>query len=339
MAKYGKRNTRRGRGMKKIEPAVMTLSFGVPSSAAGVTSFIDLSQVASIVNRRFYRQGLNWAVGGFKFLGTIAGVVQVSKLPNTWVMANAWEKGMRAWLKMTNDALEENESTRARFQDFKIYADADHFQLGYGQNLLPTSGFNAPAGTGDFIAGEWEPSSIHVPNSTVGTTNEFAIKAVGENYNGAFLQPVVSLIEGYAASRALPYEVDPNVPLDSDDTDGNNPQNWITAIFNEGTDQSHEVLEDNVFENNKAPYPFEGDGAHIDTMYPNGANQAPYLETHDLEFITSTTIGGTTRLKGGNFPCGLIRIDAQCDVEMLQLQIDLVPGNHRGYLAEPMTEM
>lgn len=74
-------------------------------------------------------------------------------------------------------------------------------------------------------------------------------------------------------------------------------------------------------------------------MYPNGANQSPYLQTHDYEFVTGTTIGGTTRLKGGNFPCGLIRIDAQCDIDLIQLQIDLVPGNHRGYLAEPMTEM
>ena len=199
MAKYGKRNTRKGRGMKKIEPAVMTLTFQVPASAAGSTSFIDLSQVASIVNRRFYRQGLNWAVGGFKFLGTAAGVIQVSKLPNTWVMANAWEKGMRAWLKMTNQALEETESVRARFQDFKIYADGDHWNLGFTQNLLPQGGFNAPAPTGQFVGGEWEASSIHVPNSSVGSTQDFAIKAVGQNYNGLLNQPVVSLIEGYAA--------------------------------------------------------------------------------------------------------------------------------------------
>jgi hypothetical protein len=50
----------------------------------------------------------------------------------------------------------------------------------------------------------------------------------------------------------------------------------------------------------------------------------------------------TQRLKGGNFPCGLIAIewtptgDPQGN---LAIQVDLVPGHHRGYLAEPMTEM
>ena len=57
----------------KIEPAVQTLSFQLTSSPFEVstTDYIDLSQVASLVNRRFYRQGINWAVGGFKFLAAI----------------------------------------------------------------------------------------------------------------------------------------------------------------------------------------------------------------------------------------------------------------------------
>ena len=50
----------------KIEPSAMTLY--VPTSAVGgvnpnVTQYLDLSQVASLVNRRFYRQGINWAIG------------------------------------------------------------------------------------------------------------------------------------------------------------------------------------------------------------------------------------------------------------------------------------
>jgi hypothetical protein len=56
------------RKAKKIQPAVETMIIPTPSVAAGATgSFTcDLSQIASIMNRRFYRQGLNWAVAGFK---------------------------------------------------------------------------------------------------------------------------------------------------------------------------------------------------------------------------------------------------------------------------------
>ena len=63
------------------------------------------------------------------------------------------------------------------------------------------------------------------------------------------------------------------------------------------------------------------------------------MQIHDQEYITSTTVGGTTRIKGGNFPCGLICIATADVAQTLLMQIDLVPGTHRGYLAESMTEM
>ena len=128
----------------KIEPAVMTLY--VPTSSVGgvtssITEYIDLSQVASLVNRRFYRQGLNWAVSGIKVLSQtgFVGSITCAKLPNTWVMANAWEKSFRAWQRMNTEALSEAESVRPRFLDFKVYADSDHHTAGYGGNLLPIS--------------------------------------------------------------------------------------------------------------------------------------------------------------------------------------------------------
>ena len=140
----------------------------------------------------------------------------------------------------------------------------------------------------------------------------------------------------------MPDVLDPNAPGDADSASDNVPQNWMTALFNEGTDQDDQVLEDMITENNIAPYPFENDGVHTDTQYPGGQNNASILQLHDQEYITGTTIGGTTRLKGGNFPCGLVKISivnlgaAAIDAT---LQLDLVPGHHRGYLCEPMTEM
>lgn len=55
--------------MKKIQPSVQTLTFAYSvTDSSSQNEYIDLSQVASLVNRRFYRQGINWAVSGFKFL-------------------------------------------------------------------------------------------------------------------------------------------------------------------------------------------------------------------------------------------------------------------------------
>ena len=327
----------------KIQPSMLTLSFTGPDVAPGaaVYSHIDLSQVASLVNRRFYRQGINWAVAGFKIFTPTgyAGTVAVSKLPNTWTMSNSWEKGFRAWQRMNNKALEEAESVRPKFLDFKVFANSRHHTAGVASNLLPFSS------DGTYAVGEWEMSKFVVPNtaSTTGVASNFEVIATGASYpgGGASTLNAVSLIEGYAASRALPDILDPNTPDDAADADGATPENFLSALFNEGTQQDDQVISDMIAENNIAPYPFENDGVNTDTMYPGGANQLAGLQIHDVETVSPTTIGATTRFKGGNFPCGLIKVSATswAQPSTVTLLIDLIPGEHRGYLCEPMTEM
>lgn len=329
-----------------LEPSVMSLTFNTTPAgpATGlVYDYIDLSQVASLVNRRFYRQGLNWAVAGIKVfsLSGFVGSIRVSKLPNTWVMSNAWEKSMRTWNKMNSEALAESESIRPRFLDFKIYADTLHHTAGIAANLMPASSTNF------FAPGEWESSKVVMPAADPAvpgsTSYSRELVAVGASFPGpgASGLDAVSLIEGYAASRLLPNVLDPNAPADAADAAGVLAENWMAAIFNDGTTQDEIVLDDMISENNIAPYPFENDGVNADTQYPNGANQGSGLQIHDFEFITPTTIGGTSRIKGGNFPCGLIQIETTNSgpLEGLTLIVDLIPGRHRGYLAEAMTEM
>ena len=330
------------RKSSKIEPAVMTLTFATAGTAAS-RSYIDLSQVASLVNRRFYRQGINWAVGGFKVSSLKTGTVNVFKLPNTWVLSNAWEKGFRAWTKMNREALAEAPSVRPKFLDFKIFADQQHHAAGFGANLLPLSGAGIPA-----VAGEWIQSKYVMPDNTQGATggiNNYEVIAVGASFpgGGASGLNAVSLIEGYANSRGLPDILDPNAPGDAADASGTTPENWLTALFNEGQAQDDQVITDMITENNEAPYPFENDGTHTDTMYPGGETQLAGMQWHDFVTIyESNTVNGISnqRLKGGNFPCGLVCIDWTPDeAANLVIQVDLIPGAHRGYLCEPMTEM
>lgn len=349
------RNTRRSNGMKKIQPAVQTCFFNTPSTQTAEgqtgyvkTSYIDLSQCASLLNRRFYRQGISWAVASIKVYSAVDGSVTVSKLPNTWAMSNAWEKGFRVWQRMNQEAMDEADSIKPRFLDYKIYADAGHHQAGVAANLLPKSigdGNTNPADLNEATPGIWDMSKMIIPK-TDGTdgASQREIIAVGASYPGpapASSLNAVSLIEGYAASRALPSVKDPNMPADASSTDVVAAENWMSATFNEGTDQSHEVLEDLVLDNNIAPYPFENDGVHVDTMYPGGANQLDGMELHGFGLITGTTVGSQTSFKGGMFPCGLIRIDHVTGGQAANLAvvIDLIPGPHRGYLCEPMTDM
>ncbi len=315
----------------------MTMAFALPDGAA--TSTIDLSQAASLMNRRFYRQGINWAVAGFKIISPAGatGSLSVAQLPNTWVISNAWEKSFRTWTRMNNEALAESESVRPKFLDYKIFADSTHHAAGSAANLLPVDFAGA-----DYVDGMWEYSKFIIPDTTqVSGVREREVIAVGANYPGVGPSGLdaVSMIDGYAASRALPNIVDPNTPSDALSIDGATPANWLTATFNDGTQQTDAVITDMVTENNQAPYPYEDDGVNPDTMYPGGANQAPTLQYHDSALVSGTTIGGITQLKGGNFPCGLIRVASNIDAPNTLFVVNLIPGNHRGYLCEPMTEM
>ena len=343
------RNTRRSNGMKKIEPAVKTLFFSSPTITSGNTDrfYIDISQCVSLLNRRFYRQGLNWAVSGFKITTTSTdGFVYVNKLPETWVMSNAWEKSFRAWQQMIKNATDSagSESIKGKFLDFKIFANAQHHLDGVGANLLPVS-FDSATGVPGVVtaaAGQWQMSDVTIPKTfpaagQAGETTDFELIAVGPNGPGAGAsgKDAKSIIQGYADSRALPDIEDPNVPAGAS-------QNWMMRLFSEGTQQDEDVT--NMLEGtgDKAPYPFEGDGVNVDTMYPGGETQLAGLQIHDQTPITGTTIGNVTRLSGGMFPCGLIEIYAGINSGAsanFAIQIDLVPGDHRGYLCEPMTEM
>jgi hypothetical protein len=340
-------NNKMTRRSPKMEPVPLTLTFATAQPAVGgsVTAYIDLSQAASLVSRKFLRQGLNWGLAGMKLSALGPGTIHIGKLPNSWVMSNSWHKSFAVWNRMNNDALAESESIRPRFLDFKIYADDEHHAAGFAGNLLPSSF------TGSFATpGEWVSSKIVIPDTTlgaVGGVQERELIATGGNYPG--VSPVtglnaVSLIEGYAASRLLPNVLDPNTPGDAADADGVSPENWMSATFNEGTQQDDDVIDTMITENNIAPYPFENDGVNIDTMYPGGANQLVGLEWHDtcqIYSTSATTNIGQTRAKGGNFPCGLIKIvwtPSESNPNLI-IQLDMIPGTHRGYLAEPMQDM
>lgn len=340
-SKKGNRNSRRSRGLKNIQPAELTFTIAISVPAAStIDATADLSQIASLLNRRAYRQGLNWAVGGFKVYSETTGSITCSKLPNTWVMSNAWTKGFRAWKRMVDEATDESPELKGRFLDFKIYADAIHHQAGFGANAVPIDAYGNAANLG-----EWVASEVRIPNTSLpANSSAFEVLAVGANYPGVSASSgfdAVSLIEGYALSRALPLVTDPNVPALSDDISGATPENWLQATFNDGNTQDTGVV-DSMEHYDQPPYPYENDGTSLQNRYPGGAGQLPALMAHDISNFTNTTISNISYLKGGNFPCGLVRfncINTGDNPDVFLVQIDMVPGDHRGYMAESMLDM
>ena len=338
----------KARRSKKIEPAVMRMTFSIPtdSTGAATTQYLDLSLAASIANRRFYRQGINWAVAGIKLTAKGTGSVRTSKVPTTWSASNAWEKSFRMWQKMNDQVLDDEPSIQGRYHDFKVYADATMVgaavqQAGFtglGPFVLTPVDSAGALTQGDYTGAvspraDWEYSKIQIPNDpTTGLTDEHFMHFVGPEIANVS----VGLIEGYARSRSRPQTSDPNVPLG---------EGWMNELFDLG-ENNEEIRDDLVDDNDRPPYAVK-DSLSTGEFYPGGSQEFPNLQYVEFSEFTATTVSATNHVAGGQFPCGLIRFDIDNDAttgggtgfQNLLIQVDLVPGHHRGYLCEPMTEM
>jgi len=325
---------------RTLQPAVMKLHFAAPVNS---TNFVSISHSVSRLNRRFYRQGLNWAVANVRVTiqpaqaASVGSSCYVNSIPHTWSVANSWQKSFSAWKRQQDEAIAESgsESAVAAFRDFKISADIDHI---VGSDLSPISmGPGVTAGpyppgliVGQSIdpSGEWEASEIVIPNAgpdATGTVNqplEYLLHMVGPD-------TVTSkgLISGYQNSRSYPQSPDPVSPaIGAWD-------NWMGNMFDVGGDQS-DVVVNATDRNDELPYD--------QTEYPGGPVNFTSLETQGY-VLNQSTVGMNTYNTGPfTAPCGIIRFDFhdQAPGELLNniITVELVPGKHRGYLAETMEE-
>ena len=321
---------------KKLEPVPTKLTFSIAPGTN--TSYIDLSQCASLVSRKFLRQGLNWAIGGVRVTlpaastGQAGNAVYISTLQHSWTTTNAWKKAQAHWLKQQNEALSDSgsEDVAARYRDFKIYADQTHVNVGSAANLLPV-GLGPGTTTGPFQSaivttaspdlGEWEYSQIVIPNDGApGVTNEFTLKMHGPSSGNT-----KGIAAGYAFSRAYPTQPDPAAPAAE--------ISWLNTMFDVGNDNS-EVVNNARTQNNDLPYDQD--------KYPGADTNFIQMENQCFAFNTNTIAERRYSFGGFTAPCGLLRIDQMYSDDQsneLILEVMLVPGDHRGYLAEPMQEM
>lgn len=333
--------------MPKLQPAAMQLMFYTGKRSGDSADWIDISQAASIVNRRFYRQGLQWAVSGltvsFDQTGQATGEFRVETLPTTWVMSNAWHKSFAAWKRQQDIALDDSdqESVAAKFRDFKIFMDTAHVEdytdlAGSANlnavNLLPrteVAEFEAGTPSGE-SKGEWQPSVIVLPNqsnptgSEVGTQAESKLlHAVGAVGTGS---PDTSrgIIAGYAFSRSVPQSPDPTVDPRVDDEE----YNWLRNMFDDGN--ADETILANTQRNDELPY--------TQLQYPNTGLNGNGLQVVHKRFIPNSGVTNTLNLGAFVAPCGLIKVTNTTGVTG-NIILHLTPGKHRGYLAEPMQDM
>jgi hypothetical protein len=308
--------------MARAKQAEMLLQFNLPNEQSSV-SFIDLAQCYSLVNRVFCRQGMQIAIAGMSVYGSIGSKVAVARLPEHWPCINAWEKGYHVWRESQKQVLEHEPSIQGRYADFKVYMDEFHSDAGTGQNLIPAGYVTT---SGDPHSYDWNPSEIQIPNDpTHGTTTGYYMHLVGATTSNS-----KGLISGYAASRARPQTVDPNVPYAGS-------EDWMREAFDVGDDLD-EIRLDILYNNNEPPY-MVGEPGGIPTFYPGGTQQGGLVT--EAVLFSRGGLGTQTFAGGFTAPCGLLRVVVNSDEgsSNCTLIVRLMPGDYKGLMARPMVDV
>lgn len=311
----------------------MSLMFEVDLNEAGeLYSTIDLSQCVSMISRKRYRQGLEWAVSGIRINSPQGVQFRVAVLPQTWSCSGAWKTAFRAWRQMRRDA--EGTMTvgnEAQYSDFKVYFDANHSDSGHiatAPNLLPVG--TAPAAPGAVY--DWTYSMYDWPDdSDMAGANRNA-HMLGDDHSNIS----IGMIHNYANLRSRPVDEDPNIPELGHGS-------VFTALFDYGG-EAEDVLQNISLENNEPPY-YNGADPSQEEYYPGGKNYRPSWADWQISAtnVYNSGAGGSSNgfIPGFTAYCGLIRLklEGQPSVQNIQFWVDLLPGSHDGYMARPMQEV
>jgi len=287
--------------------------------------YVDIAQCLSIINRRMYRQGMNYAVGSVEVYCATAGRLEVNIVPRTWVADNATTKAFENWKDQRAEVLKESPSLKAKWSDFKIFLDPAHATAGVAGNLTPVDSEGDP-----YSLGEWNASEFVIPvtggSGGLGLAQEVTMHIVGDHIPaGAFNNAVTSagLIKSYADSRSYVLAPDPVQPP------GYNTNMYIRESSHD--EMAADIIQNVTNHNDNPPY----DNDH----YSGGDTNAPEPEFVDTAIISN--YGDSSAFsKGviGSFiaPLGLLKFQGLSFDEdaVISVVVNLVPGNYKGILAE-----
>lgn len=316
--------------------ATMSIPVGV--------SWLDSAQILSIMNRKLYRQGMQYAIADVEIINgsDTSSSVYVNRMCNNWVTANSWTKGYYHWKAQQDEAMREagNSSTIGTYRDFKIFMNVEHANADSDEVLDNAMGWITPAAA-KLVDSEsqydWEYSQVVVPNDggTAGNSVEYYLHMNGPDAPSTAPNQSKGLIEAYAESRSRPQATDPNV-IDQ-------PSGVEGGLYSEMEDLG-EIQDDVVvnarYTNDQPPYVIGNSSQY--GWYPYGANMGAGTDRSHVQDILTLRSGSSSLAMDntGGFlaPCGLIQFTNFGD-DVLTLRVTWVAGDYQGVAARPMKEM
>ncbi len=321
---------------RKLQPT--ELSIYTSAEADGVY-IADLGALLSQVNRRTFRQGMQFAVAKIEFYASATATITIGRLPHHWPCVNSWTKAFHMWKGQQDDRLEESglEQTIAAHRDFKIYVDGSHAD---GQYTELTAGTTATLYLTEAqgqvfsptVQMDWDKSQVVIPNHNhvPGATEEYYCHMLGPDSFGAV--PSFGMIQAYAESRNRPMQTDPNI-VDV-------PSGGVYGqMFNVG-DDTGDIISNAQDANAVLPYLNDIDSAV--EFYPGGSITGNGLTIQDILSIQAGNRTVASSVVGPFLAnCGFISFDIS-DIpegEGVAFKITLVAGDYKGVMARPMQDV
>ncbi len=303
--------------MPKMQPAQRTLMYIVPPGV----SYIDLAAGLSAVNRRAYRQGMQYAISKieFAFTGKPGSADSVALTAytagSTWVVHNAWKKAQAHWLSQQRTARRLiGQSAKPAYEDFKVYLDDTH-RTGTSLPVIASDG--GAVGSGEWLYSQfvWEADDnsidepyVHIVGGNVSTTDW-------------------GLILNYQESRATVQAESPDLPSEYN-------TNMYALMATDENLVADEVANNMEVTNDEPPYSEED--------YPGNDTNADRPWAQETQFASAGYPNAT--LDGFIAECGLICLNNQgyaangdeTSAPALTALVTLVPGKYKGVAAVPM---
>ena len=310
----------------KSSPTQLRLSFEFTGNG---TKFIDIAKALSIINRKFYRQGVYYYVNSVEFYNAGEGHVDLHTIPDNWVTKNAWNRGFSLFQKM--NSLVDSPMTnvgRPKYHDFKVYMSVLHMQNGSTSPSL--HGINSTIATDGLASDDWEYSQFVSADDDADATQEadnFYVHMIGGHNGTPDNWQSVGLIKSYSESRGRvmsspEFESTGSLP----DTDA--ATDPLLNVFDfSSEEQMNDIIERLDLDNDNPPY---------DSDYYIGAGNNHMQQQARL--VTTSSIGRVTSAPGFCAPFGLICVDPDNlqfgSEDNFRIVLNIAAGTYHGVYAE-----
>lgn len=288
------------------------------------TSYIDLAQALSQVNRRAYRQGLYYYVASVGFSNGTEAYCQINTLPDTWMTKAAWTRGYRKWSQM-NRLANNGSNVTPKYHDFKV-------QMINGATAMPAAYGDVDSST-YYTSDDWVMSKFVSQDPTMTDTgtyqqqddddpDQFISHMLGPHIGSDGAWTSIGLLRSLNDVWRRPHDTgEPTLDGDAD-TDP------IANLFDSA----------DTYDDVRANMDTDGDEPPYDHDAMTGASS---VEETCVAAILRVSDGGSGFATAPGFcaPLGLLQVNvsdfsAGTSIDIVELIVNMVPGTYHGVYAE-----